>query len=68
MQQNVGVLDSTVRVGLAFGLMFTGFLLSPPASYAAYVGFLLLAISGFSGKCLLYRMLGMTTCAEAESR
>lgn len=66
MEQNVGVLDSTLRIGLAFGLMFTGFLLHPgPASWAAYAGFLLLAISGFSGRCLAYKLLGITTCAES---
>ena len=65
MQQNVGVLDSTLRIGLAFFLMFVGILLHPqPASWAAYIGFLLLAISGFSGKCLGYKLLGVSTCAE----
>ena len=65
MQQNVGALDSTVRIGLAFGLLVVGFLLHPqPASWAAYVGFLLLAISGFSGWCLLYTVLGINTCEE----
>jgi hypothetical protein len=68
MQQNVGALDSTIRIGLAFGLMFAGFLLKPPASYAAFVGFLLLAISGFSGRCLLYTVLGVTTCPEGPKR
>ena len=63
MQQNVGALDSTIRIGLAFGLLFVGFLLHPqPASWAAYIGFLLLAISGFSGKCLAYKLLGISTC------
>jgi hypothetical protein len=65
MQQNVGVLDSTLRVGLGFGLMFAGLLLHPqPASWAAYAGFLILAITGFSGKCLLYKVLGIRTCAQ----
>ncbi|MEW6688286.1 MAG: DUF2892 domain-containing protein [Pseudomonadota bacterium] len=65
MRQNVGVLDSTLRVGLGFGLLFVGFLLHPqPASWAAYAGFLILAITGFTGKCLLYRILGITSCAQ----
>jgi len=68
MQQNVGALDSTIRIGLAFGLMFTGFLLTPPVSYAAYAGFLALAISGFSGWCLLYTVLGITTCPGNKAR
>lgn len=63
MKQNVGAFDATLRIGLAFGLMVLGFLLHPtPASWAAYVGFLLLAISGFSGRCLAYRALGISTC------
>ena len=68
MQQNVGALDATIRIGLAFGLMFIGFLLKPPASYAAFVAFLLLAISGFSGRCLLYSVLGINTCPEAKGQ
>lgn len=68
MKQNVGALDSTLRIGLAFGLMVVGFLLHPkPASYAAYVGFLLLAISGFSGRCLAYTALGINTCEEDKA-
>ena len=68
MKQTVGALDSTVRVGLGFFLLFVGFLLHPqPASWAAYAGFLILAITGFSGKCLLYKALGITTCAESEA-
>ena len=65
MKQNVGALDSTLRIGLAFFLMFVGFLLHPqPASWIAYAGFLALAISGFSGRCLGYTLLGINTCAE----
>jgi hypothetical protein len=48
--------------------MFAGFLLKPPASYAAFVGFLLLAISGFSGRCLLYTALGITTCPGGKGQ
>ena len=62
MQQNVGALDSTIRIGLGFGLMFTGFLLKAPASWIAFTLFLVLAISGFAGKCPLYSLLGVTTC------
>ena len=64
MQQTVGALDSTIRIGLGFGLMFIGLLLTPPVSYAAYVGFLVLAISGFSGRCPLYTVLGINTCPD----
>lgn len=68
MQQNVGALDSTLRIGLAFFLLFVGFLLHPqPLSWAAYIGFLLLAISGFAGRCLLYTALGINTCEQDQA-
>lgn len=62
MAMNVGSLDSTLRVGTGFALMFAGFLMPEPLSWAAFVGFLVLAITGFSGKCLLYSLLGINTC------
>ncbi len=61
MAQNVGALDSTLRIGMGFALMFAGFLMPEPMSWAAFVGFLILAITGFSGKCLLYSLLGIHT-------
>jgi len=64
MQQNVGPLDQTLRVGLGFALMFTGFLLPAPASAIAFAGFLAFAITGFSGKCLLYKAFGINTCGS----
>ena len=63
MQQNVGVLDSTVRVGIGFGLLVAAFVLPPPAKFFAYAGFLIFAITGFTGKCLLYKALGISSCA-----
>jgi hypothetical protein len=62
MAQNVGSLDSTIRVGIGFGLIFTGLLLPPPASVVAYVAGLAAIVSGFAGQCLLYRVLGINTC------
>lgn len=59
MAQNMGALESTLRVGMGFALMFAGFLMPEPMSWAAYVGFLILAITGFSGRCLLYNLLGI---------
>lgn len=64
MQQNVGPLDQTLRVGVGFGLMITGFLLPSPASAIAYVGFLVFVITGYSGKCPLYKVLGINTCGS----
>jgi len=62
MQQNVGALDSTIRIGLGFGLVIAGFLLKAPASWIAFAAVLPLLISGFAGKCPLYSLLGVTTC------
>jgi hypothetical protein len=68
MQKNVGALDSTIRIGLGFFLLFVGFLLHPqPISYAAYAGFLALAISGFSGRCPGYTLLGISTCGDEHA-
>jgi hypothetical protein len=65
MQRNVGSLDSTIRVGLGFASLFAAFLLPPPASAVAYALCLVLAVTGFTGKCLAYRVLGIDTCEKA---
>lgn len=62
MEQNVGALDSTVRVGIGFGLIFAGLLLQPPASWVAYIAGVVAIVTGFAGKCLLYKLLGLSTC------
>ena len=67
MAQNVGALDATLRVGTGFALMFAGFLMPEPVSWAAFVGFLILAITGLSGKCLLYSLLGIHTCEKSPN-
>lgn len=64
MQQNVGVFDSVLRVLLGFALLFVAFIIPPPLKYAAYAGFVIFAVTGFVGKCLLYRLLGVSTCAR----
>jgi hypothetical protein len=64
MQQNVGPLDQTLRVGLGFALMFIGFLLPAPLSTVAYVGFLVFATTGFSGRCMLYKVFGVSSCGN----
>lgn len=61
MKQNCGALDSTVRVGIGFFLVFAAFLLAPPASGIAYVAAVIAAVTGFSGRCPLYTVLGVDT-------
>ena len=61
MKQNCGALDSTVRVGLGFFLVFAAFLLAPPASGVAYVGALIATVTGFAGRCPLYKVFGIDT-------
>jgi hypothetical protein len=62
MAQNVGSLDSTIRIGIGFGLIFSGLLLTPPASGLAFIAGLGAIVSGFAGQCLLYRLLSVNTC------
>jgi len=61
MQQNVGVLDSTLRVLAGFALLFVHFIVPGPLRWVAFAGFLVVAISGFTGKCPIYRLLGIRT-------
>ena len=61
MKQNCGALDSTIRVGVGFFLVFVAFLLAPPASTFAYVGALVAAVTGFSGRCPIYKIIGLDT-------
>jgi hypothetical protein len=62
MEQNVGVLDQTLRVGIGFALLVAAFIAPAPLKYLAYAGALVFAITGFSGKCFLYKVLGIRTC------
>lgn len=66
MDQNVGVLDSTLRVLLGFALLFTAFIIPPPLKWLAYAGFLIFAVTGFVGRCPLYKLLGIRTCAAGK--
>ena len=59
MAQNVGVLDQVVRVTIGFAFLGLAFISPPPLKWAAYAGFLVFAVTGFSGKCLLYKLLGI---------
>ena len=61
MQQNVGSLDSTLRVGIGFALLFAAFLLPPPARWLAFAGCVVFVATGVAGKCWLYRLLGIDT-------
>jgi hypothetical protein len=61
--QNVGVLDSVLRVTLGFALVFVGFIVAPPLKFWAF-GFALVAIvTGLAGRCPLYNLLGVRTCS-----
>lgn len=62
MEQNVGALDQTLRVGIGFGLLVAAFIAPEPLKYFAYAGALVFAVTGFSGVCWLYKLLGVRTC------
>jgi len=68
MRQNVGVLDSVLRIGLGFGLLLAGLLPVEPLHWVAFAAGLAFIISGFAGKCLLYNVFGIDTGAAAERR
>jgi hypothetical protein len=61
MEQNVGILDSTLRVAIGFALLGVAFIIPAPLKYLAFAGFLVFAATGFTGKCALYRVLGIST-------
>jgi hypothetical protein len=63
MDQNVGVLDSVLRVALGFALLFVAFIVAPPLKWLAWAGFLIFVITGFVGRCPLYRLFGIRTGA-----
>jgi hypothetical protein len=67
MQSNVGAFDSTIRVTLGFALLFVGFIIAAPLKYLAFAGFLIFAVTGFTGKCPLYALFGIRTCADPAS-
>ena len=67
MVQNVGVLDSVLRILLGFALLFVAFVVAPPLKWFASAGFLVFAITGFVGNCPLYRIFGIRTCARKEA-
>jgi len=67
MVQNVGVLDSVLRVTLGFALLLVAFIVAPPLKWLAYAGFLVFAITGFVGNCPLYRIFGIRTCARKDA-
>lgn len=62
---NVGALDSTLRVTLGFALLFVAFIIAPPLKYLAWVGFLIMVVTGLSGRCPLYTLFGIRTCAKS---
>jgi hypothetical protein len=61
--QNVGVLDSVLRVTLGFALVFVGFVAAPPLKFWAFGFALVFLITGFAGRCPLYSLLGLRTCS-----
>lgn len=64
MNQNVGVADQVIRVTIGFALFFAAFIVAAPLKYALFAVGLVAVATGFAGKCLLYRLLGVRTCAR----
>lgn len=62
MQKNEGVLDRFIRVILAGVFFYLGFnTFSGAASVVAYVLAAVMALTAFTGFCMLYKLLGIDT-------
>ena len=61
MRQNVGVADQVIRVAVGFALLFAGFIVAAPLKYVLFAAGLVAIVTGFAGKCLLYRIIGVRT-------
>ena len=65
MEQNVGVLDQVVRVCIGFACLGLAFISPPPLKYVAYAACIVFAVTGFAGKCWLYKLVGLSTARKA---
>lgn len=63
MRQNVGVADQVIRVAVGFALLFAAFIVVAPLKYLLFAAALGSIVSGFAGKCLIYRLIGVRTSA-----
>ena len=65
MQINVGNLDRIARVVIGLILLSLPLWLDSPWRWLGLIGIMPL-ITGLAGRCLGYRLLGVSTCAERE--
>jgi hypothetical protein len=61
MQINVGNADRIIRVAIGLALLSLPFWLDTPWRWLGLIGLMPL-ITGLSGRCPGYRLLGMRTC------
>lgn len=61
MQQNVGTADKIVRIVIGLALLSLLYVLQPPMNYLGLIGLVPL-LTALSGRCLLYRLIGVNTC------
>ena len=72
MEENVGLMDQKVRIGLgavlglvSLGILFTGMIPLPEvASPVLGVVSIILLVTGYFRKCAIYNALGMSTSEE----
>ena len=71
MKKNVGIADLIVRVVLALGLFYIGFMDNPimedgmPKTIVGIIGFVPL-LTGLLRFCPLYAMIGVSTCPSCD--
>jgi hypothetical protein len=63
MQKNVGMIDRMIRLaaGFVLGLLYLTDRLSGPAGMILGIAGLVLIVTSFMGRCLLYNLLGICT-------
>lgn len=66
MQINVGTIERIVRVVVGLALLSLPFWLDTPWRWLGIVGLMPLA-TGLAGRCLAYRVFGVSTCRRRKS-
>ena len=64
MQQNVGTVDKIVRIVVGLALLSLLYFVQPPMNYLGLIGLVPL-LTALTGRCFLYRLIGVNTCKAA---
>ncbi|OXS61021.1 hypothetical protein B1A99_05700 [Cohnella sp. CIP 111063] len=59
--KNVGTIDRMTRIVIGLGVLSLVFVLEGGIRFVGLLG-LVFVLTGLAGSCLMYRMLGVSTC------